>query len=190
MTLLSFFGCALAAYGPIVSVFLLTIARDAQLVILSMTSAFFWLVALLLTSVFWYVIPPARSLHPVTLLYGVLLQELIRWAYFKMIERAEKGLHTTAKQPTSRLNRTSFAFASGLGFGLIYALTTYVTLLSQSSGPGTPMAPSCPTVSLFFLSAIMTAIISLTHIFWMMVAFDGYFEPVAIWRIGYVVLSH
>ncbi|KAI9595931.1 gamma-secretase subunit Aph-1 [Syncephalis fuscata] len=180
MTLLSFFGCALTAYGPVVSVFLLTIARDAQLVILAMTSAFFWLVALLLTSVLWYIIPPARSLHPVTLLYAVLIQEIIRWGYFKMIERAEKGLHTTAKQPTSRLNRTSFAFASGLGFGVIYALITYIALLSKSSGPGVLMSPSCPSVSSFFLSAIMTAIMSLTHIFWMMVAFDGFFQPMSV----------
>jgi anterior pharynx defective protein 1 len=49
-------------------------------------SAFFWLVALLLTSVLWYVITPARLFYPVTLVYGVLLQELIRWGYFKMIE--------------------------------------------------------------------------------------------------------
>jgi anterior pharynx defective protein 1 len=87
-----------------------------------------------------------------------------------MVRRAEKGLHTTAKRPTSRLNRSSFALgkhgyhscssysndvlllASGLGFGLIYALTTYISLLSQSLGPGSPMAPTCPTISIFFLS--------------------------------------
>ncbi|KAI8049692.1 hypothetical protein BDF22DRAFT_698279, partial [Syncephalis plumigaleata] len=73
-----------------------------------------------------------------------------------------------------RLNRSSFALASGLGFGLIYALTTYVSLLSQSLGPGSPMSPACPNISIFFLS----------------VAFDGYFQPMSAWRIGFVVLTH
>jgi hypothetical protein len=37
MSLLSFFGCGLTAYGPIITLFLLTISNNAQLVILAMT---------------------------------------------------------------------------------------------------------------------------------------------------------
>jgi anterior pharynx defective protein 1 len=72
----------------------------------------------------------------------------------------------------------------------MYALMTYIAILAQSSGPGVILAPACPNVSLFFLNAIMTFMQSITHVAWMMIAFDGYYTPISAWRIGFVILTH
>ncbi|CAI2161776.1 19391_t:CDS:2 [Funneliformis geosporum] len=110
MTLLTFFGCALTAYGPPLAIFFLTIAKDAQLVILMVSSAFFWLISILAASSIWFIAKPARTENAITILYSVLLQELFRWLFYKLISRAESGLILASSNPTSPYNRSSFAF--------------------------------------------------------------------------------
>src|SRR5690554_1667184 len=66
--------------------------------------------------------------------------------------RAEKGLNMVAKHPKSRFNWTGYAFSAGLGFGLMFGIISYITLLVQSMGPGVLMCVSCPNISLYFIS--------------------------------------
>ncbi|CAI2162487.1 1858_t:CDS:2 [Funneliformis geosporum] len=178
MTLLTFFGCALTAYGPPLAIFFLTIAKDAQLVILMVSSAFFWLISILAASSIWFIAKPARTENAITILYSVLLQELFRWLFYKLISRAESGLILASSNPTSPYNRSSFAFVSGLGFGFMSGLVTYITLLVSSIGPGV-------------ITSITTCIFILLHITWMMLAFEGFSCPKRkFYYIIWVVLSH
>ncbi|RUS21556.1 gamma-secretase subunit APH-1B-like protein [Endogone sp. FLAS-F59071] len=86
MTLLSFFGCGLTAYGPALAIFFLYVAKNAQLVLLMVSSAFFWLVSILFASAIWYLATPAQDNNVVTIAYSVLLQELFRWLLFLLIK--------------------------------------------------------------------------------------------------------
>ena len=45
MTLFSFIGCALTAYGPPAALFTITIASDPIKIIILILSAFFWLLS-------------------------------------------------------------------------------------------------------------------------------------------------
>ena len=56
MTAFTFFGCALTAYGPALSLFLITIASDPVKIIILILSAFFWLLSLLLSSILWKIV--------------------------------------------------------------------------------------------------------------------------------------
>jgi len=190
--LLSFFGCGLTAFGPGLSIYLTVVVGNAQYVILSLSSAFFWVTSLLIISILWYFINPYTS-ATVTIIYGVLIQEFSRWLYFLLYKKAEYGLNTVAAEPGSKLNQPMFAFVSGLGFGLTSALITYVTLLESTLGPGTLFSRSCPSTPLPFISAISTALMSLLHIFWMLIAFEGYnsTNPVSKWsRVLLVLFTH
>ncbi|CAO3690377.1 unnamed protein product [Umbelopsis vinacea] len=193
MSLYSFFGCLFTAYGPLLSIFFLYIARDAQLVLLMVCSAFFWLIAILLSSVIWFAAKPIQNLHAATILYSVIIQEVFRWGLFKLLNRAEKGLMIVSKNPKSLFNRSAFAFVSGFGFGLTSALITYISTLVQSIGPGVLMCPSCPQASLFFISAITTSLVSLQHIAWMMIAFEAYLNissKIGVLQGIWVLISH
>ncbi|RIA90081.1 gamma-secretase subunit Aph-1 [Glomus cerebriforme] len=188
MTLLTFFGCALTAYGPPLAIFFLTVAKDAQLVILMVSSAFFWLISILIASSIWFV---SKSKDPITVLYSVLLQELFRWFFFKLLSRAEKGLILASANPTSPFNRSTFAFVSGLGFGFMNGLVTYINPLVSSVGSGVIMCKSCPTLTSFFIGAITTCLSILLHITWMVLAFEGFIYPKRkYYYIIWVVLSH
>jgi anterior pharynx defective protein 1 len=57
-----------------------------------------------------------------------------------------------ARHPKSKFNRSGYAFSAGLGFGLMFGVISYITLLVQSLGPGVLMCNSCPNMSLYFVS--------------------------------------
>ncbi|KAF9317345.1 gamma secretase complex protein [Podila horticola] len=179
MTLLTFFGCALTAYGPSLAIFFGHIAPNAQLVILLVSSAFFWLISLLLASAIWFMASSSRLTFTSTIIYAVLLQELFRWFLYLLINRAESGLNMVAKHPKSKYNRSGYAFSAGLGFGLMFGAISYITMLVQSLGPGILMC----------VSSITTSILILHHCAWMMISFTG-FTHRSYPRILWVLISH
>ncbi|KAI8637911.1 gamma-secretase subunit Aph-1 [Parasitella parasitica] len=161
MSLYTFFGCLLLAYGPILSIFFLYIAPNAQYVLLMVSS--------------------------------VAIQEICRWGFYLLLNKAEAGLNTVSANPKSPFNRSVFAFVSGFGYALMSSLVGYISLLAESIGPGVMMCPSCPAATLYFISAITTSLFSLMHVFWMMISFDGFSELPRMkgwFKIGWVVISH
>ncbi|GJJ71145.1 gamma-secretase subunit APH-1 [Entomortierella parvispora] len=189
MTLLTFFGCALTAYGPSLAIFFGYIAPNAQLVILMVSSAFFWLISLLLASAIWFLATNSRNTFTSTIIYTVLLQELFRWCLYLLINRAESGLNMVAKHPKSKFNRSGYAFSAGMGFGLMFGIISYITQLVESLGPGVLMCPSCPSISLYFISAITVCIFTFHHCVWMMISFTG-FSNRSYLRILWVIITH
>ena len=71
MTLYSFIGCALTAYGPPAALFTITIASDPVKIIILILSAFFWLLSLLLSSILWKIVGSftVKSFMNITLIF-------------------------------------------------------------------------------------------------------------------------
>ncbi|KAG1139070.1 hypothetical protein G6F37_008933 [Rhizopus arrhizus] len=190
MTLYTFFGCLLFAYGPILSIFLLSIAPNAQYVLLTVSSAFFCLIALLISSVIWYF---SKTNNYISIVYSIAIQEICRWGFYLMTHKAEKGLNSISANPNSPLNKHVFSFVFGYGYALTNASVGYISLLVESIGPGVMMCPSCPQASLYFIYAITTTLFSLLHIGWMMIACEGYSEipqKKGYFKVIWVILSH
>ena len=101
--------------------------------------------------------------------------------------------------PAAQLTRTSSdCAASGLGIAICHSMTFYVTLLSETTGPGTYFCedwPDCPcSVSIFTVggelqgavgvntrfdarylcAAVFSASFSVLHVAWMVMCFLGY----------------
>ncbi|XP_032765447.1 uncharacterized protein LOC116906735 isoform X4 [Rattus rattus] len=107
--------------------------------------AFFWLVSLLLSSVFWFlvrVITDNRDgpVQNYLLIFGVLLsvciQELFRLAYYRLLKKANEGLKSINPEETAPSMRL-LAYVSGLGFGIMSGVFSFVNTLSNALGPGT-----------------------------------------------------
>lgn len=73
-------------------------------------SAFFCLIALLLSSIIWYFAKATQNIHYVSITYSVAIQEICRWGFYKLLNRAEEGLNVVSKNPKSPFNRPVFAF--------------------------------------------------------------------------------
>ncbi|KAJ3119428.1 anterior pharynx defective 1 [Nowakowskiella sp. JEL0407] len=185
MGLLSFVGLFLAAYGPALALFFLVLAKNPQSVLLSLTSAFFWLISILLSSLVWFAWKSVYS----TILVSVFFQELFRYLFYLLTLKAEKTLNDVSEKPDSVYNRPHRSFVVGFGFGLISALVMYVAELAETLGSAVIMCTSCPSLDIFFVAAIQTSIFTFSHIAWTMVFYDGLYKR-QYWKPCLVILSH
>ncbi|XP_061526955.1 gamma-secretase subunit Aph-1b isoform X2 [Phycodurus eques] len=146
MTVAVFFGCTFIAFGPAIALFLFTIAREPLRVIFLIAGAFFWLVSLLLSSLVWFISVQVSNKDSAVqqkglLIFGVvlsvLLQETFRFAYYKLLKKANEGLLTLSQEETMPISIRQLAYVSGLGFGFMSGAFSVVNILADSVGPGT-----------------------------------------------------
>eukprot|EP00111_Clytia_hemisphaerica_P018081 TCONS_00053497-protein len=171
MTVLSFFGCTFIAFGPSVAMFALTVAPDAQQVIVFISSAFCWLLSLLATSLLWLGIQHVVGRLIIMVLISVLFQELFRFVLWKIVRRAEAGLieMTNNHSPYRKLY---FHYVAGLGFGFMSGLFAMVNILADTSGPGT-LGLNGHDPNFAVISAFLTNCMILLNTFWGIVFFEG-----------------
>ncbi|RQM25522.1 hypothetical protein B5M09_007309 [Aphanomyces astaci] len=206
-----FWGCMLTAFAPISFLFFTVVAQRAQLVILSITAAFFYLLGLLVAATLWTVIPPLHDSIHATIPVAILIQELFRYAFFIVYIRCEQAVkRVTTKQNQLPLNDLTSSFgiiysysrlhcmevahgihvASGVGFALMRALMMYGTVLASSlAGEGASFTATCPQIPLVFASALSTLALTLLDVALMVLAFEGYRKRSAA-HIVAVVLLH
>ncbi|XP_006899673.1 PREDICTED: gamma-secretase subunit APH-1B isoform X1 [Elephantulus edwardii] len=180
MTAAVFFGCAFIAFGPALALYIFTIATEPLRIIFLIAGAFFWLVSLLLSSLIWFLVETINGhkegpVQKYLLIFGVLvsvfIQEGFRFAYYKLLKKANEGLKAINPDETVPSMRL-LAYVSGLGFGIMSGVFSFVNTLSDSLGPGT-VGIHGDSPQFFLNSAFMTLVIILLHVFWSIVFFDG-----------------
>lgn len=174
MTLLEFVGCSLTAYSPILAICLFAVMHDPIRIIILVTSAFFWLVALLLASIFWNFIM-FRHFFPASVVVSVLFQELFRYGIYYVLKKAEQVLKkmnvpNTNKEVSS--NKQVVPLVSGLGFGAISGCFSLVNILAELAGPGTVgLVGGSEYFSL--ISSVYTMVFTLLHALWSVIFFSA-----------------
>jgi anterior pharynx defective protein 1 len=170
-----FFGCLLIAFGPAIVFLLSVVLHHSHLTVLAIVSAFYELMGVLLTSILWYVMPSTFNGRTATaLVFGAILQEMMRFLFVVSYGRGETGL--VKATGSTQLPFTDFpsALSSGFGFGLMYALLIYGSVLGKSVGEADVFISSCPTTSLFLVEAFCTLAMEVLHVVLMISAFDAW----------------
>ncbi|NWI04678.1 APH1A secretase, partial [Tichodroma muraria] len=139
--------------------------------------AFFWLLSLLAASLLWFVSVQLSGREDAALLLlgaaaAVLLQELCRFACFKVLKKADEGLATLSKDRQSPISLREMAYVSGLSFGIISGVFSIVNILADSAGPGT-VGIHGDSPYYFITSAFFTMALVLLHTFWGVIFFDA-----------------
>jgi len=195
MTVIECAGCTLIAYGIPFSMFIFTIAHHPFRVIISMTSAFFWLLSLLISSLLWFAVVPLRNQLAFAVPFAVLFQEIFRYLFYRVIKKAEFALQKVQMQELTEkgmvFDRFAVAYASGYGFGLISGTFAIVNVLSDMTGPGT-MGIFGHSQDFFIATAFLTLAVILLNTFWGVIFFTSldkggihqYLGP------GIVILTH
>lgn len=174
LSALLFIGCVLIAYGPAAALLFGFVARRAQLLVLSVASAFVWLFALLLAAVLWIIVPPLKTTHVYGVIVGVLAQALLRWLFVKGYLRVEgRILDVLPRSDPMGVNDFSSAIAAGLGFGVMHAVVAYGSILGYSGHSQALYSDACSEMTIYLLSAVSGLVFSLGHVAWMVVAFDA-----------------
>jgi len=124
MGYLMFFGCLFIALAPPTAIFSLVISQNPRLIILTIGGSFFWLLSILIASVWWSIIAPLQNVYYWIIPWSVLFQEAIRFAFFfyKLYTKAEKGFVAKRTQQTAHLtthpDELKASLALGLGIGI------------------------------------------------------------------------
>eukprot|EP01097_Dermamoeba_algensis_P002115 TRINITY_DN183_c0_g2_i1.p1 TRINITY_DN183_c0_g2~~TRINITY_DN183_c0_g2_i1.p1 ORF type:complete len:246 (+),score=37.24 TRINITY_DN183_c0_g2_i1:39-776(+) len=160
MGYLRFFGCMFVALAPSLALFIQVTLKRPVWVVLAIGSSFFWLLAVLLSSVIWYIISPLRSSGIFAVLISVPLQELSRWLFYKLYAKMDIKLST---RPTL-FNQLCEYSSIGLGSGLIYVLVMYSPFLWTSRLQGALLTDHCPALNLFVFSAVNSFFFSIIHV--------------------------
>uniref|UniRef100_A0A673HVV3 Gamma-secretase subunit APH-1 n=1 Tax=Sinocyclocheilus rhinocerous TaxID=307959 RepID=A0A673HVV3_9TELE len=222
MTLAVFFGCAFIAFGPAFALFVFTIAKDPLRVIILIAGAFFWLLSLLLSSLVWFIAIKASNSQDLTLqrgllifgvFFSVLLQEVFRFTYYRLLRKATEGLAAITDDDGSAISVRQMAYVAGLGFGIMSGAFSMINVLSDSLGPGTVgifgdsqyyfITADMPSSKIFRrvktnlksssliqkMRALMTLALTLLHTFWGVLFFEGC-EKSCWWVIAAVVSLH
>ncbi|XP_065072364.1 gamma-secretase subunit APH-1B-like [Rhopilema esculentum] len=187
MTALMFFGCSFLGFGPALALFVLTVAPDAQQVIVMITSSFFWLLALFLSSLFWIAVVPLKSYLVFGVTFSVLFQELFRLAFWKILKKAEEGLISITGSH-SPLRKLRFHYVSGLGFGIMSGLFAMVNVMADITGPGT-VGLYGDYKDFLVVTALLTNCFVLLNTCWGILFYDG-LEKRCWFRLTSVLLSH
>lgn len=188
MTLMVFFGCAFIAFGPALALFSLTVAKDAQQVIVLIASAFFWLLSLLLSSIWWTVVSPLKKHLAFGIVFSVIFQELFRLAFYKLMRKADEGLLSMINNQTP-LRKHRIAYVSGLGYGIISGLFAMVNVLADITGPGSLGLKDDVPQNFLIVSAFLTSCFVLLNTFWGVIWFSAW-DDKNWFKIILVVSSH
>lgn len=173
MTAMVFFGCLFIAFGPVASIISFTVVRFPLRIILLVVGAFFWLIALFLSSLVWLAVVPLKDDLAFGLFVSVILQEVFRFAICKIMKKAENGLqHALSEEERASIEKHKLPYAIGLGFGLMSGCFSILNVLSQTHGPGN-VGIQGNSSNFFLVSAFLTNAFILLNTFWTVVFFDG-----------------
>lgn len=96
MGYLTFFGCLLIAFGPLLVFFVLVLARKSTLVILSIGAGFSWLFGMFVSSMIWDVLQPLRESLVSAVVLGVLCTEGFRFLFWLVWTKGHQSLNQDA----------------------------------------------------------------------------------------------
>ena len=142
-------------------------------------SAFMWLCAMLVTSIFWQIeIAATKAVTTGTLfpiIFGVFFQEVFRYLYWKLLKKAEDGLNTLGDDGSGRTSKAKQAMVAGLGFGVMSQIMQANIVIQAAAGPWTMETPggSCPGYSIFFISSVTSALFGMMNISWSVIMYMG-----------------
>jgi len=190
-------GACLIAFSMPVAIFTMVVARSAKLVILMIGGAFMWLVSALVTSIIWSAVTPLKEENAWIIIVGVAMQEVFRFAYWKLLKRAEEGLATLGDDGSGSATRPKQAMIAGLGFSLMSSVMQMNIVLNDAAGPGTLPARGCPGTSIFVISALVTMCFGILNIAWSIILHYGLEQTsqkggssMSCWQLWFVVVMH
>mmetsp|Transcript_64386 Transcript_64386/g.134359 ORF Transcript_64386/g.134359 Transcript_64386/m.134359 type:complete len:245 (+) Transcript_64386:173-907(+) len=174
MGLLLFVGCFLITLGPPISIFLLAVAPNANLVVLMILSGFIWVLSIGSASLVWNILPPLQDSPGSSLVVAVFLQEVFRYGYYAICSAAERRVSALTSQKLFCPNSFDAVLASGLGFGTATVLVMFGRGLEETVSPGTVYTDMCRGMSYYLSSSLLYLFIFFLNIFLMVIATEGY----------------
>lgn len=195
MAATAFFGHFLLGIGPGIAFFLLVIVPKSFVVLLSLFSAFLWLVVLLLTTAVFRGFVPISNNQPAyagALLAAVAIEEAARIGVWQLHKRTLAILHHMSRasgHSFTKLDELYLALGWGYGHAAVHVLFMFGSILPLTAGHGTAYSMTCPELSIFLVGALNSLGMGATLVALSVVALDGWSRRSWV-GISYAPLMH
>mmetsp|Transcript_499 Transcript_499/g.1099 ORF Transcript_499/g.1099 Transcript_499/m.1099 type:complete len:358 (-) Transcript_499:311-1384(-) len=195
-------GSAAIGFAPFLCFFFQIVFPKPQLLIVSISAAFFYLLAASTASVCWYVLDPVIGLDSAwsAIIPGIFFQFIFRCLFVTVYHKVESVIEASiekleedrrqnsggsrsdedqeasvqASKNRLTLNDAACGLAAGVGFGGLHAILLFGSLLaSETSDAGIMYQPSCPKVPSLTVSSLNTFCFFFLDLFWMLFTFFG-----------------
>lgn len=190
-------GSAAIGFAPFACLFFQIVFPKPQLLIVSITAAFFYLMAALSASLFWYILDPTIGLNSPwsAIIPGIFFQFIFRCLFVSTYHKVEDVIEASIAKSEEddgdddenenddsvqvsknrlALNDAACGLAAGVGFGGMHAILLFGSLLaSETYDAGILYQPSCPKVPSLTVSALNTFCFFFLDLFWMLFTFFG-----------------
>jgi len=168
-----FIGCILTALSVPFALMIFVVGRRAQLIIITICSMFFYVLALSINSIIWTLLSIFQKSPALFIPVAVAVIEIARYYFFKFFAQFERSFSSMeTNEVVFPLTDLTSSLAGGLGFALGHITLIYIPTISKSLGPGTYFTDECPDYSVYVISSILALGWGLQHIFLMVIAFD------------------
>ncbi|GAB0489922.1 hypothetical protein MMPV_001149 [Pyropia vietnamensis] len=158
-------GVLLIALGPTVGIALVLLLPRPHLTIISVLSAFFYILALAVSAAIWHAIPPAKSTYWYILLLTATVQEILRYSLHELFQYLlGLGDGADAFLRPGPINVTLTGIAVGTGFGLVSVLINLVSFMADHYMEDTAIyIDKCP-INFFVAAGTLAAAYSILHV--------------------------
>jgi hypothetical protein len=160
MTRPAFFGYLFLSCGPPLALGIPFFWHRSLLSLTVITSMFFWLTVMIVTSMSFRGFVPLRSdvgPYAAMVVVTVLLEELFRvglWFMHKFSTKKLKELAVTGSVRYDDLDELSLAYSIGWGHGFLHLLIQFLPVLPLTWNKPTSYSTECPQMSLFLVSCL------------------------------------
>jgi hypothetical protein len=188
-------GSAAIGFAPFACMFFQIVFPKPQLLIVSITAAFFYLLAASAASFCWYILDPIIGLDNAwsAIIPGVFFQFIFRCLFVTIYHKVENVIEASiamseeesnsssqdddavqASKNRLALNDMACGVAAGVGYGGMHAILMFGSLLaSETYDAGVLYQGSCPKVPTITVSSLNTFCFFFLDLFWMLFTFFG-----------------
>lgn len=159
-------GSYAMAFSPALVLFLSTVAKRPDLIVLMLTSGCIWILSMSVCGLLWVALPLEGPAMLVVLLYSVLIQELGRWFTYRLYLRVVDGLQASGLRGVAVGGKGAVqpAVAAGLGHAVVQMMVFYGDEFARAALPGSLYTHSCSSLSFFAVAAVSCAAVSVLNV--------------------------
>jgi hypothetical protein len=158
-------GTFLLAAGPVLALLLTVLIPNPHLVVLATIAAFAWSIALSLSGVVYWMIPPLRQTYPWLLFVTVTMQETTRlglYEVFRYMFKSGDGVQAFLR-PGAK-NETLTGLSIGTGFALLSVLVNFYAAVIDEFKNDTAIYTDTCSLNFFVAASLCALAFAVLHV--------------------------
>eukprot|EP00299_Pterocystis_sp_00344_P007711 c2622_g1_i1.p1 GENE.c2622_g1_i1~~c2622_g1_i1.p1 ORF type:complete len:233 (+),score=31.81 c2622_g1_i1:19-717(+) len=168
MGAVSFFAVFFLSLGPVIAVYTTLVNKKAVNSVLSILSAFIWVIGLVLCAATWMILSPIKDVFWFICLYGTMWQEGVRYLLYQMLCLYQRSLAKVGESAEINVN-TYLACGVGIAFG--YTSVFVIQALVESASSASLFSDKCEHMNIFFSTALHSLCFGVLNCVWTVMMF-------------------